>query len=336
MVLPILDAVFNSPFFPSSYVPHIIMAVAVVLVIRAFAQGKTTSRDRDLHARTILMTVRLTIVYCHDSAHGNSLQGAFTPLGLTTIQSLAQRGAHIIALTSGDVESPESEATILVDLLRSTTSNQEIYAEHCDLSSPSSIQTFCTKFMSGDNTRIDAVLLMHEYQHVGPFHFLKTSNADMEQERQTRSLATFHLITTLLPGLLVAPAERDIRIINVVNRFYAAAATTAFSIPFSRFSSESTTTSSSQSIFLSEGTRALKTCILTRHIQRVLDALPAAQIPKTEVNSSTIPVANSSAQKSNIVTIAVSPGISRVDTIAPLLNADWTSPFGWSYLGVFM
>lgn len=59
MVLPILDAVFKSPFFPSSYVPHIITAVAVVLVIRAFAQGRTTSRDRDLHARTILMTVRL-------------------------------------------------------------------------------------------------------------------------------------------------------------------------------------------------------------------------------------------------------------------------------------
>ncbi|KAF8916452.1 hypothetical protein CPB85DRAFT_285234 [Mucidula mucida] len=318
MVLTILEAAFNSPYFPSSHVRHLVLGFAGVLAIRAFSQGRTTGRDRDLHARVILMT------------------GAFSPLGLTTMQSLAQRGAHIIALTDGDVESPESEATILVDLLRSTTSNQEIYAEHCDLKSPSAIQEFCTKFMSGDNSRIDALLLMHEYKHIGPFSFLSTNNVDLELERQTNSLSTFHLITTLLPGLLLAPVERDIRIINVVNRFYAAAATTRLSVSFSSFSSDNSASPSASSIFLSEGTRSLKTTILTRHIQRVLDALPAAQIPKTENTSTSIPVASSNAQKSNIVAVTVSPGISRVDTIAPLLNADWTSSYGWSWLGVLI
>ncbi|KAF9026991.1 hypothetical protein BDZ89DRAFT_1067167 [Hymenopellis radicata] len=275
MVLTILEAAVNSPYFPSNYVRHIVLGFAGVLAIRAFSQGKTTGRDRDMHARVILVT------------------GAFSPLGLTTIQSLAQRGAHIIALTDGDVESPESEATILVDLLRSTTSNQEIYAEHCDLKSPSAIQEFCTKFMSGDNTRIDALLLMHEYKHIGPFSFLSTNDVDLELERQTNSLSTFHLITTLLPGLLLAPVERDIRIINVVNRFYAAAATARLSVPFSSFSPEKS--------------------------------------PSPSPSTSSIPVASSNAQKSNIVAVTVSPGISRVDTIAPLLNADWTS-FIWLVL----
>lgn len=60
--------------------------------------------------------------------------------------------------------------------------------------------------------------------------------------------------------------------------------------------------------------------VFTRHLQRVLDALPSSgQIPRTEEN--TIPVVSEKVQKSNIVAVSVCPGISRADTIAPLLNA---------------
>ncbi|GAW10600.1 hypothetical protein LENED_012889 [Lentinula edodes] len=154
-------------------------------------------------------------------------------------------------------------------------------------------------------------------------------------EREQLSLASFLLITLLLPSLLTAPTERDIRIINVVNRFYAAASASSFSSAFYD-SLTSDKTPPLNSTFLAEGTRSLRTIILTRHLQRILDALPAAQIPKTDSNSSAIPVVNSDSQKSNIVAITVSPGISRADTVARILNADWTSTDGYSIMGVFL
>ena len=58
MVLTILDVVARSPYFPSNYLVHIVAAIASVLFVRALAQGRTTNRDRDLHARVIIMTVR--------------------------------------------------------------------------------------------------------------------------------------------------------------------------------------------------------------------------------------------------------------------------------------
>ncbi len=142
--------------------------------------------------------------------------------------------------------------------------------------------------MAGQDQWLDALLFAHEYQYLGSFEFLYPPTVELQKERETRSLATFLLITLLLPALLVAPVERDIRMINVVNRFYAAAANSTFSAPFSYFAPSPPR--AQKSIFLAEGTRASKTCILTRHIQRVLDALPSAQVPKTDANSSSIPV----------------------------------------------
>jgi len=153
----------------------------------------------------------------------------------------------------------------------------------------------------------------HEYQHIGPF-FSRRSTEVLEKERREASLATFLATTLLLPALLVAPVERDIRIINVINPFYAAAIPT-FSPSFDPLPSTSST-------FLHEGRRAIRMAVFTRHLQRVLDALPSGgQVPKTD-NASTVPVVSEKSQKSNIVAISVCPGISRSDTIAPLLNAD--------------
>ena len=137
------------------------------------------------------------------------------------------------------------------------------------------------------------------------------SRKDKEKERTAGSLATFLIITLLLPALLVAGVERDIRIINVVNPFYAVAATLLprFDPPQKR------------SIFPREGIRSLRSIIVTRHLQRILDALPAAQLPKPEEGSSSVFVVNTKVQ---IVAVSVCPGISRVDTISTLFNADWT------------
>lgn len=116
--------------------------------------------------------------------------------------------------------------------------------------------------------------------------------------------------TLLLPTLLVAPPERDIRIITLVNPFYAAAIPHFPQPPLNE-----------NSQLLREGYRALKTTILTRHLQRVFDALPQAPAPNPD--TATAAAASTKAQKSNIVAVSVSPGFSRPDVIAPILRADF-------------
>ncbi|KAH9006199.1 hypothetical protein EDB86DRAFT_2872290 [Lactarius hatsudake] len=303
MVLKILYAV-GSIILPQKYYTHAFLTVVAAITVYTLAQGRKTNRERDLHGRTILIT------------------GAFTPNGLTLLDSLAQRGAHILALTS---ESPDTGApATLVSLLRNTTRNENIYAEQCDLTSPSSIRAFCANYHKSEQ-RLDAVIFAHEYAPIGDILSSKNSS-DLENERRTASCATFLLVTLLLPLLLAAPVERDIRLITLINPFYAAAARA--------FSTSRPTRPSS--LFLIEGQRALRTAVLMRHLQRVLDALPSgSQVPRTSVSSQTIPVVSDKVQRSNIVAVSVSPGISRTDVVASLFAAD-SSRGGVSWLGMIL
>ena len=198
-----------------------------------------------------------------------------------------------------------------MSLLRGTTGNENIYAEQCDLTSPSSIRAFCANYHKSGQ-RLDAVIFAHEYAPIGDILSF-TNSSDLEKERRTASCATFLFVTLLLPLLLAAPVEWDIRLITLINPFYAAAARA--------FSTSRPTRPSS--LFLTEGQRALRTAVMMRHLQRVLDALPSgAQVPRTSVSSQTIPVVSDKVQRSNIVAVSVSPGISRTDVVAPLFAAD--------------
>ncbi|KAK7058077.1 hypothetical protein R3P38DRAFT_2844279 [Favolaschia claudopus] len=71
------------------------------------------------------------------------LTGGLTPVGLTLLKHLAQRGAHVIALTPHPVD--DEHIATYIDLLRSTTSNENFYAEQCDLSSSPSIHAFTSR-----------------------------------------------------------------------------------------------------------------------------------------------------------------------------------------------
>jgi len=216
---------------------------------------------------------------------------------------------------------------VIIELLRSTTSNENIFAEHCDLSSPSSIREFCSRFLTTEDNRLDGVVFAHEYTHIGSPLPTKSTALEDEMERQTRSLATFLITTLLLPILLVAPAERDIRIVNVINPFYAAAVTD--------FPPATEPLPEKPSIFLREGRRSLQMAILTRHLQRILDSMPqGSQVPK--VDGEVVNVVQSTLQRSNVVAIAVSPGITRTDTIAPLLAADREDPLRFAFTGAIL
>ncbi|KAI0827745.1 hypothetical protein BC628DRAFT_1515255 [Trametes gibbosa] len=288
---------------PIKYWPHALVISTTLAVIYAYVQGRQTTRERDLHARVILLT------------------GPFTPLGLVTLTALAKRGAHIIALSPYSLSHPIP--SLLLPLIRSTTNNENIYAEQCDLNSPTSIRKFCTTFLTGQETRLDALVFAHEYPSIGRIWFFggkaRHDKEEREQaQRETSSLASFLLTTLLLPALLVAPVERDIRIVHVINPFYAAALPT-----FPAFlNSTAASPPLSQPLIISEGLRALRAVVLSRHLQRILDSLPnRAADPKSKSQLSTEP------HPSNILSVAACPGISRRDTVAPFLGANEN---GWS------
>lgn len=222
---------------------------------------------------------------------------------------------------------------MLIPLLRSSTNNEHIYADYADLNDPKSIRDFSTKFLTGQDTRLDALVFAHEYHGIGSL--LRRGRAEQDaQARETASLATFLMVTLLLPALLVEPAERDIRIVSVVNPFYAAAAP-GFVKQLTAASSEAQT---SAPVLLSEGQRALRTAILTRHLQRVLDSLPnqSPDAQKGKAGSDQQTTEKAAPQPSNILTVSACPGISRKDTIAPLLGVDKDSQSGLSKFGMLM
>ena len=237
------------------------------------------------------------------------------------LEALASRGAHVIAVTDKPVGL--EAVTLVIDALREKTRNERIFAEYCDTLSTESTREFCTKFLTGKETRLDAIIFAHEYEHVGAFFSQSKDEKQCAEERRVAaSDCTFLMTTLLLPTLLVAPAERDIRIINVVNPFYAAAVPHFPSPP-----------SSTSPPFLHEGHRSLRSIVLMRHLQRVFDALPQAPAPNPDTASAS--VASNRAQKSNIVSVSVSPGFSRQDTVSPLLRASPSSP-GFSIYGMLL
>ena len=66
MVLKVF-AVAVGALLPSNYYVHTLISILVIVVVHAFAQGRTTNRERDMHARVVLLTVRLHIHHAFGS-----------------------------------------------------------------------------------------------------------------------------------------------------------------------------------------------------------------------------------------------------------------------------
>lgn len=247
-------------------------------------------------------------------------------MGITLITELARRGAQVIAVVP-DLSNPV--VLSLIDAVRYTTGNELVYAEACDLTSPDAITTFCRRFvkssgggLNSEPPRLDAIVFAHEYLHIGAFRASVAEQARERRRRREGRLATFYLTTLLLPVLLTAPEDRDVRFVNVVSPFYGAA------VP--SFDPSSSQAPATASVWIEEGKRSLQSILFTRHFQRVLDALPAPAI-QTQTSTgrpSRTGVKGDGAEAvavkrpSNVIAVAVSPGISRWDTIAPFLRAD--------------
>ena len=122
-VLKILYAV-GAAILPSEYYTHLVIAVY------AFAHGRKTRRRRTSMAVPFSLQLRFILTSssrCLADTILFVLREHSPRMGLTLLNSLAQRGAYIIALIT---EPPDTGApATLVSLLRSTTSNEDIYAE---------------------------------------------------------------------------------------------------------------------------------------------------------------------------------------------------------------
>ena len=265
------------------------------------------------------------------------------------ISSLASRGAHVIAISPYPLDHPY--ATLIIPAMRVATKNENIFAEHMDLTSPASVREFCTKFLTEGDQRLDGIVFAHEYPGIGSIF---ASKAEHEEKREAGALATFLIITLLLPALLVAPVERDIRIVNVVNPFYAAGVPTFTSDIISSMTLPPKATA--RPLLLGEGHRSLRTVVLTRHLQRILNALPnraptldsktpggVPPEPKAPEGSSRTKDSADSVEKSkqkfpsNIVAVTAAPGMSRTETIRAVLGADREiDSVGHSTLGLIL
>ena len=289
----------------------------------------------DLHGRHILVA-----------------SGAFTPLGVVTLSALAHRGAQIIALTP-DISAPH--VIQLIHLIRDSTQSELVYAEQCDLGDLESVSAFAALWNSGDKSkqegvrRLDALLFLPPARDElnGVQGGAKGKRTRQDEVYQLHVLARFHLVNSLLSGLLVQPPDRQVRIVSVISPFYAAGLThfDVLSPPSASVSEKHTASSAAQQLqTLAEssysalvGAASLRWHALTVELQRRLDLLaeadprPKTKLPGIDVNPTGSIKATSEVQQeaqkrmrqhSNISIINVCTGFERSTDIIETFSPD--------------
>ncbi|WFD34081.1 hypothetical protein MCUN1_000913 [Malassezia cuniculi] len=279
----------------------------------------------DMHARVVLVAT-----------------GAMTPLGVVTIATLAHQGAHVIALVP-DISSPDVMQMIM--LLRESTRNESIYAEQCDMGDLESISAFAARWNKGPGDqsgarasaammeqnpgqhRLDTLLFLPSDESPylygtslapGKNVYAEKSGLKGAPERSYvyEVLGRFHLVNALLPTLLVAPRDRDIRIVSAVSPWYAAGVALLDAVAAPLATSAGTKRMFEPWTWL--GAVNLRWIALMRELQQRLDALAAAD-PRLRARGSAvsvdeprvIPKTDELPRRSNISAICVCPGFER-------------------------
>lgn len=132
-------------------------------------------------------------------------------MGVVVAHELANRGAQIIFLVK-NLKNPW--LIEYIDDLRTSSKNNLVYAEECDLESLYSIRKFTTKWL--DNSpprRLDMIICLAGLA-LPPFHERTSTLYDgIETQYSVNYLGHYHLLTMLEPALKIQPPDRDVRII---------------------------------------------------------------------------------------------------------------------------
>ncbi|GAA5984745.1 hypothetical protein JCM10908_003482 [Rhodotorula pacifica] len=303
-------------------------ALSLVWGLRTWSRGYVCREQKELAGKTYILT------------------GGFSGVGLSVLQYLAAAGAQVIVLTP----EPLSPTVIqLLLLLRSTSENDRLYAEECDLGNVESIRKFVQGWQKDARSgmvqdleaRIDGVILCDEEDEtaekpaIGSRPAAGGENA-VSKYGMTRLTGRHALIQLLLPTLLRSAATSTslLRIINTVSPFYATVTPATFrpdGVEYQLQDEEKAPRYPTSQPWIAQGQIALASILLWREFQTRVKSGAAAT--KAQPPSTTSGGARSTdlAEATPILPLSVCPGLLR-STVRSLLRASPSSP-NFSVLG---
>ncbi|GAA5895384.1 hypothetical protein JCM6882_006237 [Rhodosporidiobolus microsporus] len=279
------------------------------------------------------------------------LVGAFSSTGLSVFSTLAAHNCQIIALHP----SPLSPSIVqLLLLLRSSTSNDRLYAEECDVTSLASIRAFVARWQKDARagmvqdleTKVDGVVFCdgngagEEALPYGvPAQLVEQPGGDSVERYRLEHLTGRHaLVQLLLPTLLrsASTSTSPVRIVNCVNPFYSAVAPGSFfpsSIAYASSPSPTSSTSPaspfpSKAPWVAMARVAVASILLWSEFQQRLSS--SAPSPSSHPLPADVPAP--AAPSTPILALSLSPGLTR-STLRTLLRANPSSPH-FSVLGL--
>ncbi|GAA5995250.1 putative oxidoreductase [Rhodotorula paludigena] len=294
---------------------------ALVLAIRTWSRGFVCREERKLAGKTYLLV------------------GGFSSTGLSVFSSLAARGAQIIALHPTPL-SPSVVQLLLV--LRSSSENERLYAEECDLTSVRSIRDFVLRWkkdaregLVGDlEARLDGIVFCDGEGAGAPSSLaigaeqawaLDTGDERLSEYRLSRLTGRHALVQLLMPILLrsAATSTSPLRLINTVSPYYSAIAPGSFRPGDLDYLAPDAPPFPRSQPWLAEGQVALASVLLWRELQRRVSTAASASAAAPSPSADAPPkLSDLPLPSTPLLALSVCPGLTRASLrahIAPSL-----------------
>lgn len=166
-------------------------AIAALASAKYYFRGTMNTWERDMHGQVYILT------------------GGTSGAGSWLCHELALRGAHVILL----VRVLDGWVSDYIERMRSSSNNELIYAEECDLLLLHAIRLFATRWLdSSPPRRLDGVICCAGHCAPPGVEIVKSVDG-IEAQMGVNYLANFHLLTLLSPSLRAQPPDRDVRVV---------------------------------------------------------------------------------------------------------------------------
>ncbi|WVR03121.1 hypothetical protein IAU60_000111 [Kwoniella sp. DSM 27419] len=287
-------------------------AFALIIAVKTLVGGRKCTWERDWAGKMVLVV------------------GPPTPTLMTLIDQLLHLPSPPQVLFLPPLPSPLPEAllTVLHTIRLSATTKNPAAQLHCEPlpRTPAAVREFTAKWSSAPaqmvgeaGRRIDAIVLGQGWEVTQEY------GSTVEGDWNTHQFH-FHLLTSLLPSLLRAPAERNIRIVNLVSPTWSAALPSLTGVK------------ARDDLVHATGRKSINTILLMRQFQLVLDTLEAAT--RGKVTPVPVPGADAQAEKatvkkrdkdvkSNVMAVSVVMGWARQEVVRGSLVSSFLSRIAW-------